>query len=322
MVVRVDQRRRRGLRAGEELVRVVGHGAVRESVRARLRRDFEVARRHGQRVDRPGAGILRVGQGRGGGREQRCVRRRQRRAAGQGRVRFLGRGQRQGGRRLEGGLDQRDVDAGADDEHGVRARLQVLGAGHHRGQLGDRRLVIVGQDLPLHIGNGSVRAVDHRQRRGVGLDVEQRGLRVVGLVADRLGQRRRGQEGRDEHHIFDLVGGQLVAQRGGLDRVRERDTGRRELVAALCCALTGPQDGRDYLVRGGYRCCICVSGDVEIVFINRRAVAVFPLDQHHPDCRRGHRHTKYGVQSSSNSRLLANHGGGGLVARRGGARHR
>src|SRR6201999_473060 len=130
---------------------------------------------------------------------------------------------------------------------------------------------------------GPVRTVDDRQGRAVGLDVQQRRLRIVGPVSDRLGQRGRGQEGRDQHHILDLVGGQLVAQRGGLGGVGEGDSRRRQLITALGRALPGAQDGRNYLVGRGNRCCITRCRDVEVIFIDGRPIPIFALDQHHSD---------------------------------------
>ena len=45
---------------------------------------------------------------------------------------------------------------------------------------------------------------------------------------------------------------------------------------------------------------ILVRIDLEFIFIDGCAVAIFALDQHHPDCRGCHRHTKNGVHNSPN----------------------
>src|SRR5271163_1122874 len=158
----------------------------------------------------------------------------------------------------------------------------------------------------MNIGDRPIGAIDDRQRRGIGLDEQQRRLGIVSFVADRLSQCGRGQKGRDQHHILDLVGGQRIAQRGGIDGIRPGDSRRRQLVAARGCALPGPQDRRDHLV-GWANCRILLRGNVEIVFIDGGASTIFTFDQHHPDRRRRHRHTKYGVQSSLHGRLLAGH---------------
>ncbi|CAM3253918.1 hypothetical protein MYSI104531_25710 [Mycobacterium simiae] len=227
------------------------------------------------------------------------MRRRQRRSAGQRGVRLLGHCDRKRSRGLQGRLDQRDVDTGADDEHRARARFERLGLRDHRRQLGDSRVVVVGQGLAVYVGDRPVGGVDERERRGVGLDEQQRGLRVIGLVADRLGKSGRSQKGRDQHDVLDLVGGQRVTQRGRFGGVGPGDAGRRQLVATLGRAFLCPQDRGDYLISGGGRCGIVVRSDVEVVFVDSGAVSVFTFDQHHPDCRRRHRHTQYGVQCPS-----------------------
>jgi len=151
----------------------------------------------------------------------------------------------------------------------------------------------------MNVDDRAVRGVDDRQGRGVRLDIQQRRADRVGLVADRLGQCGRGQERRDQHHILDLVGGQRVPKCGAFDGVSKGDAGRCQLVAALGRAFPGPQDRRDYLARRSDRCRVIVVGHLEIVFFDGGAVAIFTFDQHHTDCRRRHRHSKYGVQSSS-----------------------
>src|SRR6516165_2591250 len=112
----------------------------------------------------------------------------------------------------------------------------------------------------MNVDDRAVGGVDDRKGRRIGLDIQQRRARVVGLIADRLGQRGRGQKRRDQHHVLDLVGGQRVAQGGGVDGVGKGDARRRQLIAALGRTLTGPQDRRDYLVGRSDRCRIIVGG--------------------------------------------------------------
>ncbi len=75
----------------------------------------------------------------------------------------------------------------------------------------------------MNVGDRSVSTVDDRQGRGIRLDEQQRGVGVVDLVANRLSQRGRGQKGRNKHHILDLVGGQRIAKRGGLNGIGPGD---------------------------------------------------------------------------------------------------
>src|SRR5580693_2009536 len=149
----------------------------------------------------------------------------------------------------------------------------------------------------MDVADRPVRGVDNRQRRGIGLDEQQRRLGIVSFVADRLSQCGRGQKGRDQHHILDLVGNQRITQHRGLDGICPGDSSRRQLVAARGCALAGPQDRRDHLV-GWADCRILLRGNVELVFIDGGTIAILTFDQHHPDRSRRHRHTKYGFHSS------------------------
>ena len=74
-------------------------------------------------------------------------------------------------------------------------------------------------------------------------------------------------------------------------------------LATLGRTLPGAQDRRDDLFGGVEHGRFRVGRDLELLFLDEGAVAVFTLDQHHPDCRWCHRHTKDGVHNSPN-RLL------------------
>ena len=115
-----DETGRGGVRAGIGVGKVVRDSAVSEGVVARFR-DLEVAGSNCKRVHGTGERILRVGPRRSGRHKQRRIRRRQRRSPGQRGIRLFRRRQRKRGCRLQRWLDHRDVDAGADDKHGVRA---------------------------------------------------------------------------------------------------------------------------------------------------------------------------------------------------------
>lgn len=149
----------------------------------------------------------------------------------------------------------------------------------------------------MHIADRPVGGVDHSQRRGVRLDEQQCGVGAIGCAADRLSQRGRGHKRRDQHHVFDLVGRQRITENVGFDGVRPGHTARLQLVAALCRAFPGAEDGRNHLIcrsgRGQLR------GDVEVILIDGDPAGAFTFYQHHADCLWRHAHTKYDVHRSS-----------------------
>ena len=112
-----------------------------------------------------------------------------------------------------------------------RVGLERVQAGDHPGQL--RNGVVAGNQLFVDIGDRAVAGVDDGQRRGVGFDEQQGGVRVAGSAAHHLRQRGRGHEGRDQHDVFDLAGGQSLAQHGGVHRVGPGDSGRCQRMAGL-----------------------------------------------------------------------------------------
>jgi hypothetical protein len=151
----------------------------------------------------------------------------------------------------------------------------------------------------VNVGDRPIGRVDHSQGRGVGLDEEQRGVRIVSSIANSLSQRGRGQKSRDQHDVLDLVGNQRITQHRGLDVIAPRHPRRNQLVAAFCGAFPSPQDGRKHLAGcgGGRR----VLGDVEVVLVDRDPVGAFTFDQHHADLRWRYRNAKYDAHHRSSS---------------------
>ena len=140
-----------------------------------------------------------------------------------------------------------DVHAGSDEKQAVGPGVQRVGAGQQRGQFSDR-IGAGRQRLTMDVGDRPVGAIDHGQRRGVGLDEQQPGLGISHGAADDLGQRRGSQKGRHQHDVLDLARRQRVAQRSGLDRIRPGHTRRSHLVATLRGTFLGAEDRRHDLV--------------------------------------------------------------------------
>ncbi|CAM3446687.1 hypothetical protein MYCO108962_20725 [Mycobacterium colombiense] len=244
--------------------------------------------------------ILRVSDRCGRGREQRRMCRCQRRAPGQSELRLLRCAQHQGTGRLQLLSDRGDVDAvAADHEQAVWPVFHRRGVSGHRGQRGQRLVFVLGEFLPTHIGDRTVRGVHHSHRRGGRLNEQQRGLRVPGRVAHRLRQRGRRQKCRDQHDFLELLAGQQLFQGGGLGGIGPRHADRSQLATGFGRRLPRSQDCRDHLMGRRLICPILSWGHFELVRVDRGTVGVFPFDHDHMDRRGRHRHTEYGFHRPS-----------------------
>ena len=262
----------------------IGDGAVGEVVLTKLgaRRNIrhrEVSRGDRVGIDLAGGGILRVGQRSGRRDKQWRAGRRQRRAPSQRRLWFFRCAHGKRRHRLQLWLERCNVHTGADEEQVLRVGLQPVQAGDHPGQFGSS--VDAGDQLFVDIADGTVGGVDDGQRRRVGFHEQQGGVGVAGSAAHHLRQRGRSHEGRDQHDVLDLAGGQRLAQGGSVHRVGPGHSGRCQRIAGLRGAFPSAQDRRDHLIGCAQGCCIVIGDDVEIVVVDRDAVGVFAFHQHH-----------------------------------------
>ncbi|CAG7108327.1 hypothetical protein PICSAR179_04562 [Mycobacterium avium subsp. paratuberculosis] len=243
----------------------------------------------------PGARVQRVGQRRRRRREQRRVRRGQGRAAGQRHVRLLGAGDRNGAGRLQRRFHRDDVGSAADHEHAVGAGVARIQAGDHRRQLGRHRRAGAVRDLvAVQIDDRTVAHVDDRQRRAARLDEQHPDVPVAERIPDRLRQRGRGQQRRDQHHVAQLVGGDRIPQRRGPGGVGPGNPRRGQPVAALENSLAGADDRVDHLV--GRRIRRILSGsDRELFLFDGHAVGILSFDRYQADRPGSHRHPKHDV---------------------------
>ncbi len=119
-------------------------------------------------------------------------------------------------------------------------------------------------------------------------------------------RQRRSQKRRNQHDVFELVGGQCVAQcrSGRVVGARHADGGKPQ--ASLDRALPGAQNRGDHL----FGCAIGgrVRADGEGVFFDDQAVTVWAFDHRHPNRGRCHRNAEYNVQNPSQGFVT----GGGL----------
>ncbi|KZS55315.1 hypothetical protein A4G28_15810 [Mycobacterium ostraviense] len=100
---------------------------------------------------------------------------------------------------------------------------------------------------PAHLADRPVGGVHHRQRRCVRFDEQHRGPLVADGAADRLPQRGRSQKRRNQHDVFELVGGQRIAQCRSRSVVGARHADGVKSQAGLDRALPGAQNRGDHL---------------------------------------------------------------------------
>ncbi len=176
--------------------------------------------------------------------------------------------------------------------------LQPVQAGDQPGQL--RNSVDAGNGLFVDIGDGTVGGVDDGQRRGVGFHEQQGGVRVAGSAAHHLRQRGRSHQGRGQHDVFDLAGGQGLAQGRSVHRVGPVSSRRCQRIASLCGVFPSCPIFAE-ITRSAALTVAETSSQLisKLSWPTVRTVGVDAFHQHHTDRCRWDRHAEYDVHRSS-----------------------
>ena len=203
---------------------------------------------------------------------------------------------------------RRHVQSGADQEHRLRGFRGEFEGGHHVLKVGGDVIGVRSPGLNRHH-----RAVDrphhcHRDgqpaghgagRVGVGLFNEQQGRAFVADRApDRLSERAGGVQFGHHHDVTDVIGAQRLPQPPTVSVIGPRHTDRRQPVRALVNALPGAEKrGHHLLGRAGVP--RIADRHVNDIAVERDTPTIGALDEHHPDSRGCHRHTKNDLHQAS-----------------------
>ncbi|CPU17611.1 Uncharacterised protein [Mycobacteroides abscessus] len=259
--------------------------------------------RIGVRKPRSGGSLQRVGlsQQCGAGFEIGFLRRGQRGTAGQCQLGLV-RGIHWQRDRITQRLGQiGNVGVQPQQEHAVGGvflaleRIDQIGQ-HPRGDSRDQRLT--GQADYRTVGG-----IDHRQRRGLRLDHQQRRLVISGDTAGGLGQGSSGMQRREEFDAVDPAACQGVTQFGGLGVVAPHHTGGHQIVATVEHSVAGTHDRREHL----FGSCSLTLGNNDGVGVDDPAVRARSLDQHQAGSRRCHRDTQHDVHVRSSATYRHGH---------------
>ena len=150
------------------------------------------------------------------------------------------------------------------------------------------------QASAVHAHHRTVGGTHHRQRGGVAFDEQQSGPLRIGGPPGGLCQRAGGVQLGDHHDIGDILCAQCVAQPRRLAVVGPDDPGGHQPMTVGGDALAGSHDGVEHLTHG-----ILAGPEVHSAGVDRDALAVGALDQHHPDLRGCHRHPEHHLHRAS-----------------------